>query len=373
MSYWLFRVRIYHESLKQWLDSLRQISTGLVALFPLALPALIMLPLLSIGIMASPETGVSVYLNTLWGFLLLLYSWMSFQRDGICATHYQLYINSLPTKPLVKSFSNLGLILYGANFFILGPLALLLIVLFQQSDRLLSGDGQLWYELIPLTGVVILAAYYGCVAVNNRLPWFSLLLFPFVISLAHFELNKPERLIIWAVIILVEHFIPAIRVKSVHWPQGFYRLLLQADLAFPNGEKLRLVALLLLIALTRISVSEVEPEVQPYLLNFISFISALILASSLFGIQELRKQYRLYLTSLPESQSAQLGKSLIYVFLKTLIGVALLAFSGLFEGTQWGFWLLFYVSTLGGILLRPNFFLLFPCVTAVIVFLVSLL
>ncbi|WP_322406217.1 DUF6136 family protein [Idiomarina sp. PL1-037] len=369
MSYWLFRIRIYHESLKQWLDSLRQISMGLVALFPLALPALIMLPLLSIGIMASPETSASVYLNTLWGYLLLLYSWMSFQRDGICATHYQLYINSLPTKPLVKSFSNLGLILYGANFFILGPLILLLIVLFQQSGRLLSGDDQLWYELIPLTGVVVIAAYYGFFAVNNRLPWFSLLLFPFLAFALPWELTKPEWLILWSAAILVERFIPSFSITLGKWPKGLFRQLLQADIASPNGEKLRLVTLLLLIAITRLSVSQIAPETQPYLLNLVSFVSALLLASSLFGTQALRKHYHLYLGCLPESQSVQLGKSMIYAFIKALAGVLLILLAGIFTEQQWALWLLFYVSTALGILLRPQWFLLFPCMAALLSFL----
>lgn len=344
---------------------------GLVALFPLALPVLIMLPLLSIGIMASPETSASVYLNTLWGYLLLLYSWMSFQRDGICATHYQLYIKSLPTRPLVKSFSNLGLILYGANFFILGPLALLLIVLFQQSGRLLSGDGQLWYELIPLTGVVLFAAYYGFVAVNNRLPWFSLLLFPFIAFALPWELTKPEWLLLWSAAVLIERFIPSFTITLGEWPKGLFRLLLQADIASPNGEKLRLVTLLLLIAITRLSTSQMTLEVQPYFLNLVSFVSALLLASSLFGTQALRKHYQLYLGSLPEKQSIQLSKSIIYAFVKALAGVLLILLSGIFTEQQWALWLLFYISTALGILLRPQWFLLFPCVAALLVFLSS--
>ena len=344
---------------------------GLVALFPLALPVLIMLPLLSIGIMASPETSASVYLNTLWGYLLLLYSWMSFQRDGICATHYQIYIKSLPTRPLVKSFSNLGLILYGANFFILGPLALLLIVAFQQNGRLLSGDEQLWFELIPLTGVVVFAAYYGFVSVNNRLPWFSLLLFPFLAFALPWELTKPEWLLLWSAAILVERFIPSFSVAPGKWPKGLFRLLLQADTDSPNGEKLRLVTLLLLIAITRLSVSQIAPETQPYLLNLVSFVSAILLASSLFGTQALRKHYHLYLSSLPEKPLVQLGKSVIYAFIKALAGVLLILLSGIFTEQQWTLWLLFYISTALGILLRPQWFLLFPCVAALLVFLSS--
>ncbi|MBU2225063.1 MAG: hypothetical protein KKB00_13615, partial [Gammaproteobacteria bacterium] len=62
MSYWLFRLQLYRQSLRQWLSSLQQIGFGLVVLFPMALPVLIFLPLLSLGVAANPATTVPVYL-----------------------------------------------------------------------------------------------------------------------------------------------------------------------------------------------------------------------------------------------------------------------------------------------------------------------
>lgn len=129
------------------------------------------------------------------------------------------------------------------------------------------------------------------------------------------------------------------------------------------------MTLLLLIAITRLSVSQIAPETQPYLLNLVSFVSALLLASSLFGTQALRKHYHLYLGCLPESQSVQLGKSMIYAFIKALAGVLLILLAGIFTEQQWALWLLFYVSTALGILLRPQWFLLFPCMAALLSFL----
>ena len=142
MNYGLWRVRLYHEELRQWLQSLQHIGFGLVVLFPMALPALVLLPLLSLGIAANPQTSTLVYLVTLWGYLLLLYCWMAMQREGITACRYQLYLSSLPIGPRLKAWCDAGMLIYGGHFFILGPLVLLSIVLFQQRARL-GGVGSL--------------------------------------------------------------------------------------------------------------------------------------------------------------------------------------------------------------------------------------
>jgi uncharacterized membrane protein len=214
MSYWLWRVRIYHEQLRQWLQSLQQIGFGLVVLFPMALSALVFLPLLSLGVAANPATTALVYLNTLWGYLLLLYSWMTLQREGISGTRYQLYLHSLPTRPLLKAASNAGLVLYGANFFILGPLVLLSVVLFQQSGRLTAaGSSQLWLELVPLAGMLLLAICYSRLALRRKIPWLSLLLFPFVAFSWAAEFSKPQWLLLWGAVLLLEHWLPAFSLK----------------------------------------------------------------------------------------------------------------------------------------------------------------
>jgi hypothetical protein len=74
LNYWQFRLRLYHQSLKQWLDSVRQMSLAIVALFPLALFALVLFPFLAWGVMAEPATNNNVWIHTLWGYLLFVYS-----------------------------------------------------------------------------------------------------------------------------------------------------------------------------------------------------------------------------------------------------------------------------------------------------------
>ena len=328
----------------------------------MALPALVLLPLLSLGIAANPQTSTLVYLVTLWGYLLLLYCWMAMQREGITACRYQLYLSSLPIGPRLKAWCDAGMLIYGGHFFILGPLVLLSIVLFQQR-ALLGGVGSLplWLELIPLTGMLLLAICYSLLALRRKIPWLSLLLFPLCAFCWTGELSKPQWLAMWGLVLLAERWLPEFSLKLGHWPQGMYRLLLQADLHSPSADSFRLVALVLVIALTRLCVAAVNADVAFYLLYLVSFVTALLLASSLFASQALRARYQYYLATLPQSVNSQAMQSVFYVLAKSSIGVLLLLMSGMFSLAQWGFWLLCYVATLIGIWQKPKFFLLFPC------------
>lgn len=363
MNYWLCRVRIYHDALQQWLQSLRQIGFGLVVFFPMALPALVFLPLLSLGVAANPQTSPVVYLNTLWGYLLLLFSWMTAQRDGINATRYQLYLKTLPTSPLLNMATQVGLIVYSAHFFILGPLLLLSVVMIEQQGRLFSsGSMALWLELVPLAGMLGLAICYSLLALRQKIPWCSLVLFPFLTFGWAAELSKPFWLMLWSGILLLELWLPNVALSLGRWPLGLYRLLLKADLHAPSAELLRLVALLLLIALTRICVVAVKPDFALLFLDFISFLTAVLLGSSLFGAQALRVQYQLYLTTLPQEQAIQALHALGYVLAKTCVGAGILLAAGIFSTPQWGLWLWCYVATLLGIWMKPTWFIGFPLI-----------
>ncbi|WP_438864630.1 DUF6136 family protein [Neptunicella sp.] len=369
IGYWQFRIRIYHQSLQQWLDSLRQISLGLVALFPLALPALLLIPLLALGVLADSASDNSLYLNTLWGYLLLLYSWVALQRDGIQARQYQLYINSLPISAAKRSWCELGIILYGANVFVLGPLILVVVMFIHQLNHFAGAPIRaLLHPLIPISGLLFLSGYYSVSAVQGQRPWLSLLLLPLIVVPWADELVKGQWLVIWLVAIVLERQLPAVPLPLANWPRGFYLLLVQADVDNPRNEGLRWVALLLLVILAGICVDGVNEPVRPYIANLLSFLSAILIASSLFDVQALRQRYQLYLTSLPQSKHKQQVYSLVYVMSKAIPALLLLAYLSLFGTGQWALWCVFYISSLAGILIRPKWFLLFPLISALLVF-----
>lgn len=65
LNYWQFRLRLYHSSLKQWLNGIRQMSLAIVALFPIALFALVFFPFLAWAVLAESATDNDVWIPTL--------------------------------------------------------------------------------------------------------------------------------------------------------------------------------------------------------------------------------------------------------------------------------------------------------------------
>ncbi|WP_340678099.1 DUF6136 family protein [Paraglaciecola sp.] len=377
MNYWQFRLRLYNESLKQWLESLKQLSMGIVALFPLALPALIFLPFVAWGILADATTDNALYLNTLWGYLLFVYSWMSLQRHGILATQHGYYLDSLSVTQSKRVWCELGLVVYSANILLLGPLGLLLLMIYQGGNRfsILPFD-DIILQLLPIMGALALVSYYCVSAVRiTTLPWLSLFILPLVAIPWAFELAKGQWLVLWCLAIIVERqlVVPTLTLRA-GWPTGLYRLQLQGDLHNPRPEGLRLVALLLMAILLGIMINGAKPEAQTYIAGFLSFCSALIMASSLFNAQALCRRYQPYLSSLPLSQFSLQLHCVCYVGFKAIPGLMLLAYIGMFSVMHWALWLLFYVTSLVGILARPDhrpsWFFILPIISAIVVFVV---
>jgi hypothetical protein len=60
---------------------------------------------------------------------------------------------------------------------------------------------------------------------------------------------------------------------------------------------------------------------------------------------------------------------LLYVAVKTLPGLLLLSYVDLFSAMHWALWLMFYVTSLVGILYRPKWFFISPMMSAIGVFL----
>ena len=154
-----------------------------------------------------------------------------------------------------------------------------------------------------------------------------------------------------------------------NWPKGLFRLQLQADLHNPRSEGLRFVALLLMTIMLGIMFDGVKLEAQSYVAGFLSFCAALLMASSLFDSQALLRLYQPYFTSLPISKYVLQSHCLLYIGIKALPGLLLLSYVDLFSAMHWALWLLFYVTSLVGILYRPKWFFISPIMSAIGVFL----
>lgn len=155
-DYWTFRYKSYNHSLKLWLENIKQTSIAIVALFPMALPALVFMPFVFIGIILKPDTSAASFFNTLWGYLLLLYSWVSYQRSGILALDYSHYLKSLPVSRVTKTIGDIGVTIYVANFFVLAPALLCLYALFN-----FNGDSsEATAVIVSMGSLVLLSRYY---------------------------------------------------------------------------------------------------------------------------------------------------------------------------------------------------------------------
>lgn len=371
MSYWLFRFKLYNRSLKQWLESIKQISIGIVALFPLAMPALILLPFLAWGILADASSENTLYLNTLWGYLLFLYSWMLIQRHGVLATQYRYYVDSLMVTDVKRKWCETGLIIYSANILLLGPLSLLLLMVYEAANRFFTFPLlQILEQFTPILGLVALVSYYSVSAVRvTKLPWLSLLVLPLAAIPVADEFAKTQWLVLWCVAIIIERQLPMPSFSLGAWSKGIFGLQLQADLQNPRSEGLRFVALLLMTILLSIMYNGVKLEAQSYVAGFLSFCAALLMASSLFDSQTLLRLYQPYFTSLPISKYVLQSHCLLYVGIKAIPGLLLISYFDLFCAMHWGLWSMFYVTSLVGIFFRSKWFFMLPILSAIVVFL----
>nr|WP_277816381.1 DUF6136 family protein [Neptunicella marina] len=366
------RLDIYHQSLRQWINSLRQISLGLVALFPLALPALALIPLLAMNVLLDAKSENLLYLQTLWAYLLLCFGWVRLQREGILASQFSNYLHSLPVSSSYKKWTDLGVMLYASNILIGLPLVMLLMMLYGKSDELAALSlSTIASELIPAIVLVFLSSYYALVALYRPFPWLSLLVFPLLSVLFAGHLAKGQWLTLWCAFLFIERQLPAIRFNLPDWPQGLWRLFIEADVQQPKSEALRQFSFLLLFLLLQICFEQVNPDVKPYAASILSFVSAVLMASGLLNTQRLTAQWQYYLGSLPLSGMRLQVSACAYVLMKALPALLLLAISQMFLVQHWINWILFFVTTLMGILLLAHRYLLAPIVMAILAITVS--
>ncbi|MEP1385451.1 MAG: DUF6136 family protein [Paraglaciecola sp.] len=371
MNYWRFRLRVYRSALYQLLDSIKQISFGLVALFPLAMPALVLIPLLALNVLADPNADNPLYFSTLWGYLLFAYSWVAMQRDGITAHHYRLYDLSLPITQRTRQLTELGITLYAANLLVLGPFLLLCFMLTQHTEEIFSQPLSVTsIQLMPIFGLTLLTGYYCLRAVQQKLPWLSLLVMP-VIGLYFADVvAKFYWLGIWLAAIVIERYTPINRLSLGDFPNGIWRFYLQADVSQAKQNLIRYVAIILLLIIADICTQSVKPTVQPYVGNFFSFVFGILLATKLLDILRLRKTYQFYLAYTPASHILQLCYGLIYCLLYTSLALLLLVLFAVFDSQQWIFLAIFYLSAQMGILTLSKYYLVLPICSPIILWLI---
>lgn len=361
MNYWQFRLTCYRDTLRQWVDSIKQLSLGLVALFPLALMAMIFIPLLVLGILADPQTSNHTYFTALWGYLLLLHSWLLLQKDGIKATRYSYYDASLPITLRHRYSIDVALIFYAGNLLLCAPIALLSLLLLRNSDSV-SVSG--FWQFIPILGLVLFCTYYAFVAVYRRYPWFSLLVLPLCLLPVSTDLSKTSMLTLWLLACICEFAIPrfthfSLRFSSV--PSFFF---LTADSTYYLSQFLRLVALLLVLLFADSFVTHVNEDMRTETGNFFAFVCALIVASKMLELTRLQRRYRGYLVSVGLTRFQRYRASLVYLGVYALPSLLLIGWFQVFNGANWTLYFVCFIATTIGIVVSRKYFLAYPIITA---------
>ena len=375
MNYWQFRRQLYQHALKQWLESLTQVSTGIVALFPMALYALLLLPLLALGVLADKDSQGESFFYTLWGYLLLAYCWIAMQKEALTAADYALYDRSLPVPVWQRGATELGLLLYAANVFVIGPAAVLVAMVYGHFAELVGGE--LWVsvtQLYPVSGLLVLTLYYCQSAMGRVKPWLSLGLLPLVAMPWAASTHSPWLCLLGlAVAILIERTVRLPAPSIVGLPQGFWRLFLQHDLNQTKPTLLRAVVVLFLLVIGATFVRQVDVTAKAPASLFLAFVLGVVAATKLLELEKLRERYTCYIASLPKGHNQVTLQAVSYCLLFSLPYVALIVLFNLFGLLQWALFTVTYVTTQAGILVKPGYYLVFPLLTGVLILAISLL
>ena len=368
-EYWSLRYKIYNYSLKLWLENIKQTSIAIVALFPMALPALVFMPFVFIGIILKPDTTPVSFFNTLWGYLLLLFCWVSYQRKGILGLDYSAYMASLPVSKLSRVLGDIGVTIYVANFFVLAPALLCIYALLN-----FSGDSTEALEVtISMGSLVLLSCYYCAAAVKFKTPWRSLFIFPLALVVINPELAKLEYTALWLLVILSDH-LPRISLQSVSpRPKSMMYMFIKWESHYSENNKLVLVISLLLLSVSKVIIESVAADVAVYFVNFSAFLFGLVLAANLFSIQKLRAEYHDFLTCYPTTETTQQIAAIKYTLLKLLFAVFVLFSADIFSAYQWLLFGGFYIATLLGVIKWPHRFILPPVILGSILVLANIL
>ena len=365
MHYWTFRLAIYQQHLEAWLNSIKQAAAGLVYLFPMALPALFLLPLLALGILADADTPTNQFGLTLWGFLLLTHSWVVLQKDGILATPNKYYDASLPVSAPHRFFITLLVTLYAAHIFIAGPVLLFLFMALGNIEQLVSQPfTESLYQLFPIAAVSLLAVLVIVLALYRRYPLFSLILAPLMLMPAMSVFSTPVLVGSWTVLLITEQILPPVKLRIRWLPAGMLRLFITADIASPNKGMLRLISLLILLICAQVFMQSVAPEASNAAGYLFSFIVGILLASKLIDTLGVKAQYQHYLNTLPVSIPQQTAMAVAYSTLYCIPLLATVAWFATFHFAHWYVLAAIFTATKAGILLNRKYFLVFPCCTA---------
>lgn len=293
MSYLALRWQIYHDELKQLIASVGQLFTFVTLVLYLALPIMILMPLVWLSIIADTETTLQDRVIYQWSYFFLLFCLIRVQRKAILASKYQHFLSSYSQRVIISRTTTALLTIVAGNLLLLAPLLLSFYIPSWQV---------FWQQLhFPLFTLISWLVAYGAINLA-RIPWLSLLCLPIVLLLLPGEFTMTASwlnfivLFVMTIEILIE---PFAHIKPLLLPTKYYwQVRLVAMMSSPSNTIIRLFIIVVLLSLLAYVQQQMAQVSQGYLQVLFCWLLALLLGSFQFDNEAFNQQYEHFLASL---------------------------------------------------------------------------
>ncbi|MGL1955813.1 MAG: DUF6136 family protein [Colwellia sp.] len=293
IKYLRFRGQIYHHELKQMLSSIGYLLTFLMLILKLAIPALFLVALMSLSVIADINTPIDQRIIYQWVYFTLLYFLIRVQKNAILGNNYQHYLASLPSSTKIKNASTMLLTIVAGNLPLLTPVVLLLGI----SDGM-TFFSQLHFPIFALSALIV-----AWISIKNTsLPLFSFLLGPLIFFLWVKESNLTAISLnsIWLLLLVVEAYFEPLffHHKLTIKVQYYLQIRWIAMMKNPANILSRIFFCSLFIGLIAYVQNAMEQDANGYIQVLSCWVIAILIGSFQFDNEKFYLHYPHYLCSL---------------------------------------------------------------------------
>jgi len=343
-KYHLLRWAIYRHEIKKITAALKQFFIFYAALMFVSLPAVILMSLISLSVIADSHTLLDQRITYQWIYFVLLYFMIRVQKNAILGQSNQHYLSSLPIKNKIKNASTLVLTVIAGNLPLIAPFFLLAYI--PDTKTFIN---QLYFPLFAFTIIIVTWS-----ALQQRgFPWLSLFLTPLLVNLSlsldlsfiqflwveHTELTLKAISLnsLWLLLLTIEVFVKPLTIDltSIFNLKFYWKIRWLAILKNPMSAMIRIFITSLCISLMAylqykvLKVANIELQVAAV------GLIALIIGSYQFETEKFYQAHPHYLNNLLTNK--------YYRYFVDCIPMMLIAFS---ESIVMWRWLDFSVATL---------------------------
>ena len=326
ISYLNLRWQIYSDELQQLLASLQQLMTFLLLILYLALPILILTPLLCLSIIADIDTSLVERVIYQWFYLALLYLLIRIQRNAVIASKYQHFLASIPQSSISSKLASILLTCIAGNLLLLSPLALLAYL--PNWQAVLVNVHFIFFALAAMA-IAWLAiqkvkfAWFALVA----LPAILLLMMPLnILNAANMNLAMLAAIVFSGLVRLPRSLNNENPTLTSYWQLRFLALKSK-----PSNGVFRLVSCLLILVLIVYVQYQVEQTAANFVQVFVCWLVSIILGSQQFDNEEFHRSYHYYLANFSIDKKVRylfdVSPALVVSILLALMMIYLLSFS----------------------------------------------